>query len=173
MNRVLEGHLKLVAAEHALQFADETRIVRLANEILCDGTFTPSLGDLSFMHDCGMDAVAPVFHAALTELKVPLPTRDEPRQTIVTENALKIINDPARAYDYITSIRAVSYWEEDEEDHLETKEWVSLFWRFDPTEDLFAEGGRLVESPAERQEMLEKEATLEAQVWLAKHGRNP
>jgi hypothetical protein len=83
--------LQLTTARYALELADPQELVDCADELLTQGIYTYSLGELYSIRDPVYYDVAPRFVACLRELSIAVPTHEQASLTLVAHFVHQIV----------------------------------------------------------------------------------
>lgn len=166
MSPEVHKELLRVLDRYVVGVAVPADLTGVADTVLIDGTYTESLGELTYLHDRGMEFVGPVFESAIKELDMALPDRNSAAVRVVRECALQIVRSPEKAYDHLVMIRELETYSDME---VDAGAIAYLSWIFEGSEELFDDQGKLVEDEGEWSRWAAHYAVTDAQEWLAKH----
>ena len=166
MSPAIRSELLRVLDRYAVEIAEPTELVDIADKVLIDGTYTDSLGELTYLRDRAMIVVGPVFEAAINELDISLPDRDAAAVRVVRVCASEIANNPESAHGHLVTIRELQWYSDLD---VDAEGLAYLAWIFEGSEDLFDDQGRLVEDEPEWSRWATHYALEYAQDWLTTH----
>jgi hypothetical protein len=166
MSPELRSELLRVLDRYVVGVAEPADMIGVADKVLIDGTYTPSLGELTYLRDRGMESVGPVFESAIRELDISVPNVNEAAISVVRDCASQIVRTPERAHEYVVMIRELETFSDME---VDAGALAYMSWIFEGSEDLFDEQGKLVEEESEWSHLAQHYALTYAQEWLDGH----
>jgi hypothetical protein len=162
----VRNELLSVLDRYVSEVAVPSDLTRVADTILVDGTYTESLGELTYLHGRSMETVGPVFESAIRELDLDLPSVTVAANRVVRECARQISLSPEAAYESLVTIRELQCYSDVE---VDAGALAYMAWIYEGSEELFEEKGQVVTDENEWQRLATRYVTIEAQEWLANH----
>jgi hypothetical protein len=163
--------LRLLAARHALWLASSDELIQGADAVLNRGIYSYSLGELGTVSAAIMADVAPLFLAALLELDITPPSKEEAVQRVVRHYYEVIVEGADTPLAVLDRFTSESYRKADREiqkmaDPLGWSELIGLYYAYDEVERLTFEGAMDPQQLSRLKEEVDRDARTSAQDWL-------
>lgn len=114
-------NLSLAAARFALELVSSEELVKLADDLLTNGVYSYSLGELYSIRSPNLAVVSPLFISALKEMGISLPSREEAARTLVKGSLSDIAEGNVTPFEGLTHLLGVINTTRQYQDRLVTQ----------------------------------------------------